>query len=88
MNRWQRRKLKIWNGGKGVPERQKNNVVDFSAASLEDICKGVQFLIDELNRRDSRIHDFDHKEKTVKAIRIIGSRVYFLATEDKGNEEA
>lgn len=55
---------------------------DFTNVPTATICKSIQLLVDELNRRGEPIHDFDNKGKLLQQIRIL-DKVYFLAAEDK-----
>lgn len=58
---------------------------DLSETPLASLCMGINYIMQELERRGAPIHDFDNKEKIVKQIQIIGGTVYFLAEEEAGD---
>lgn len=60
---------------------------DMSQAPLAALCLGMEYIMQELKRRGMMIHDFDNKTKVVRQIQIIGGKVYFLAEEERRDEE-
>lgn len=61
---------------------------DLGTMPLATICAGIQILMNELIKRGKPIRDFDHKEKAVEQIQILGGEIYFLAKEREGYEES
>lgn len=47
---------------------------------VQGILISMETQLRILSERGIEIRDFDHKEKVVKQIRMIGGKVYFLAT--------
>ena len=58
---------------------------EFDDVPVATVCQSIEMLIESLTRRGYPVMDFDDKDKTVKQVRFIGGKVYFLATkEDEG----
>ena len=66
-----------------VSDSQRKIENPFSNVPLETLCQSIWLLIEELQKRDNPIYDFDHKEKFVQRIKIIRNKIYFLAAEEK-----
>lgn len=60
---------------------------DFSEVQNGTLCQSIQLLLDELRARGFPMYDFDHKERSLQQIQIIGSRIYFLAAPEEGEAD-
>lgn len=58
---------------------------DLSETPVASLCLGINYIMEELERRGKPIYDFDNKNKVVRQIQIIGDKVYFLAEEETGD---
>lgn len=47
--------------------------------STTEIIDTMNYMINELGSRGIQVRDFDNKHKTVKMIKIIGGKPYFLS---------
>lgn len=89
-------KAKMMKARRATVQSEKDNISltkacasgDLETMPLATICAGIQLLMNELIKRGKPIKDFDHKEKAVEQIQIIGGDVYFLAKEYEGYEES
>lgn len=54
---------------------------------VQGILISMETQLRILSERGIEIRDFDHKEKVVKQIRMIGGKVYFLATDRENKTE-
>lgn len=59
---------------------------DLSETPLASLCLGINYIMQELERRGKPIHDFDNKTKVVRQVQIIKDTVYFLAEEEQGED--
>lgn len=62
-------------------------LTDFSEIPNGTICQSIQLLLNELISRGYPLYDFDRKNRSLKRIQIIGSKIYFLATEEDSEEK-
>lgn len=83
MNRARRRGNKALRAINAAPEPTGE---EFDEVPVATLCQSIEMLIDSLTRRGYPVTDFDDKEKTVKQVRFIGGKVYFLATKEDKNE--
>lgn len=60
---------------------------DFSEVPNGTLCQSIQLLLDELRERGFPMYDFDHKERSLQQIQIIGGRIYFLAAPEEGKAD-
>lgn len=56
-------------------EQVNNTLAVFSTTEIIDT---MNYMINELGSRGVQVKDFDNKHKTVKLIKIIGGKPYFL----------
>lgn len=84
MNRARRRSNKTFRAIKAAPQPTGNEFDDVPVAT---VCQSIEMLIDSLTRRGYPVTDFDDKDKTVKQVRFIGGKVYFLAAKEGEHEE-
>lgn len=63
-------------------------LTDFSKIPNGTICQSIQLLLNELISRGYPLYDFDNKSRSLKQIQIVGSKIYFLATEEGSEEKA
>lgn len=56
-------------------EQVNNTLAVFSTTEIIDT---MNYMINELGSRGVQVKDFDNKHKTVKMIKIIGGKPYFL----------
>lgn len=70
--------------------RSRGDIISDMLALLSttDLLRQLNFILWALRRRGISIRDWDHKEKTVQTFKIIGNRVYLLATGPKEKTEA
>lgn len=61
----------------------QSDTVDFSTVPTATMCMSIQLMIEELKSRGCRIRDFDHKEKVVEQIQILGENIYFLSQQEE-----
>ena len=59
----------------------------FDSVPIPVLCNSIQMIMDNMASRGFPIRDFDNKDKTVKQVRMIGGRVYFLATKESNHAE-
>ncbi|WP_167955104.1 hypothetical protein [Anaerosporobacter faecicola] len=57
-------------------EQVTNTLSVFSTSQIIDT---MNYMINELGSRGVQVKDFDNKYKTVKMIKIIGGKPYFLS---------
>lgn len=50
------------------------------------LVQSLELQLKELKRRGVEVRDFDNKNRTVEQIRMIGSKIYFLAEEKLDSE--
>ena len=60
-----------------VNKEQVNNTL--AVFSTTEIIDTMNYMINELGSRGIQVKDFDNKHKTVKMIKIIGGKPYFLS---------
>lgn len=60
---------------------------DFSEVPNGTLCQSIQMLINELRGRGYPMYDYDHKERSLQQIQILGDRIYFLAAPEEGNAD-
>lgn len=60
---------------------------DFSEVPNGTLCQSIQMLINELRDRGYPMYDYDHKERSLQQIQILGDRIYFLAAPEEGNAD-
>lgn len=77
MNRARRRKKNI------VSNAPDPNGNEFDEVPVATMCQSIEMLIESLTRRGYPVIDFDNQNKTVKQVRFIGGKVYFLAADGK-----
>lgn len=70
-----------------VDSVSENGKADFSTVPTQTLCSSIFLLIQELKRRGYPLYDFDHKEKSIQQIQIIGEKIYFLAAEEGEDEK-
>lgn len=47
----------------------------------------IEMQIDILRERGVEIRDWEHKDRVLQQVRIMGGKAYFLAAEDKAKED-
>lgn len=57
-------------------EEVNNTLAVFSTTEIIDT---MNYMINELGSRGIQVRDFDNKHKSVKMIKIIGGKPYFLS---------
>lgn len=57
-------------------EQVNNTLAVFSTTEIIDT---MNYMISELGSRGIQVRDFDNKHKSVKMIKIIGGKPYFLS---------
>lgn len=74
---------------KGTPFRIKtaSKTDQFSEIPTATLCQSIMLLVEELRSRGFPLKDFDHKERTLQQIQILGSGIYFLAAPEQEEEE-
>lgn len=60
-----------------INKEQVNNTL--AVFSTTEIIDTMNYMINELGSRGIQVKDFDNKHKTVKMIKIIGGKPYFLS---------
>lgn len=60
-----------------INKEQANNTL--AVFSTTEIIDTMNYMIGELGSRGIQVRDFDNKHKTVKMIKIIGGKPYFLS---------
>ena len=60
---------------------------DFSEVPNGTLCQSIQMLIGELRERGFPMYDFDHKERSLQQIQILGDKIYFLAAPEEGKAD-
>ena len=60
---------------------------NFDAVPIPMMCQSIQMLMDNLASRGFPVRDFDHKDKVVKQVGMIGGKVYFLAAKEETNDK-
>lgn len=60
-----------------VNKEQVNNTL--AVFSTTEIIDTMNYMINELGSRGIQVKDFDNKHKTVKMVKIIGGKPYFLS---------
>ncbi len=93
MNRADRRKwAKAYRELEGIQKRnpqakvigrQEEATPDFSDVTNEKLCQGIVYILNELRSRGYRVYDFDHKERSLQQIQIMGENIYFLAAPEE-----
>ena len=61
----------------------RQNEPDFSEVPNGTLCQSIQMLINELRSRGYRVCDFDHKDRSLQQIQIMGENIYFLAAPEE-----
>lgn len=84
MNRARRRSNKAIRAVKAAPEPTG---AEFDEVPVATLCQSIEMLMESLTRRGYPVIDFDNPAKTVKQVRFIGGKVYFLAEEGGIDEE-
>lgn len=59
---------------------------DFSGVPTVTVCRSIMLLIDELRRRGYPVYDFDHKDKSVQGMQIMGQKIYFFMAKEAADE--
>ena len=72
---------------KKVRQRYTPEGGDLSETPLASLCLGINYIMQELEKRGKPIHDFDNKTKVVRQIQILGGKVYFLTEEENRDEK-
>lgn len=73
---------------KQVKEAEDQKMIQdmmIKATPNAQLCEGILYLVKELKSRGFPLYDFDHKEKSLQQIQIIGDRIYFLAAKEDDN---
>ena len=93
MNRADRRKwAKAYRELEGIQKRnpqakvigrQEETPPDFSEVTNEKLCQGIVYILNELRSRGYRVCDFDHKDRSLQQIQIMGENIYFLAAPEE-----
>lgn len=70
--------------------KKKKNISRVAEETLNSVpvsllCTSIEEIIKVLESRGYPVYDFDNKEKTVKQVRMIGGKVYFLVTQEGSN---
>ena len=60
-----------------INKEQVNNTL--AVFSTTEIIDTMNYMINELGSRGIQVKDFDNKHKTVKMVKIIGGKPYFLS---------
>lgn len=84
MNKARRRSNRTLRAIKAAPQPTGSEFDDVPVAT---ICQSIEMLIENLTKRGYPVADFDDKDRTVKQVRFIGGKVYFLATKEVENDE-
>ena len=59
---------------------------NFDSVPIPTLCQSIQMIMDNMASRGFPVRDFDHKDKVVKQVGMIGGKVYFLATKEETND--
>ena len=59
----------------------------FSEVPTGTLCQSIMLLVDELRKRGFPLKDFDHKERTLQQVQILGGSIYFLAAPEQEEEQ-
>lgn len=60
---------------------------NFDAVPIPTLCQSIQMIMDNMASRGFLVRDFDHKDKVVKQVGMIGGKVYFLATKEESDDK-
>lgn len=68
--------------------RANADTPNFDAVPIPTLCQSIQMIMDNMASRGFLVRDFDHKDKVVKQVGMIGGKVYFLTAEEDKHEKA
>ncbi|MBQ9699668.1 MAG: hypothetical protein IJV71_03515 [Lachnospiraceae bacterium] len=60
---------------------------NFDAVPIPVLCQSINMIMENMANRGFPVRDFDHKDKVVKRVGMIGGKAYFLSTKEDNHAE-
>lgn len=74
-------------GGSAVREKdQKQMIQGIQELPTRTLTSAMQMILDVINGRGDVVRDWDHKDKVVRQVKVIGAHPYVLCTKGKKQE--